>query len=128
MSNTKSAFVESEVDLPDKTIPVTVSLESTGVSFATFSMDLVMGDSILRNIKSDGTHRDIGREFPLGNAIALRGLVLVTRGFVGAEAPGRIRLRCVFRFAATHADSAEAVVELTQGASSGAFRIRSEFV
>jgi hypothetical protein len=128
MSNAGSPFVESEVDLPDKTIPVTVSLESIGVAFATFRMDLVMGDTIARNVKLDGTHRDIGREFALGNALALRGLVLVTRGFVGAGAAGKIRMRCIFRFDSTQRDSAEAVVELTQGSSSGAFRIRSEFV
>lgn len=122
------AFVESEIDLPDEKIPVTVALESRGVAFVAFQMDLVMDDSIVRNIVSGGTERDLGRNFALGNALGLRGLVLVCRGFVGAAVAGPIRLRCRFRFGSKKPASDEAVVTLTADASSGPFRIRCEFV
>ena len=128
MSNAGSPFVDSQVDLPDKTLPVSVSLEANGVASAIFQMDLVMGDTIVRNVKSDGSEQDIGRQFALGSALALRGLVLVTRGFVGSGGAGKIRLKCIFRFDSAQRDSAEAVVDLTQSSSSGPFRIRSEFV
>jgi hypothetical protein len=128
MPNHNNSFVESEIDLPDQRIPVTVSLESDGVSFTAFQMDLVMDDTIVRNIKSGGTERDLGRDFPLGNALALRGLVFVCHGFVGATVAGKIRLRCAFRFNGTRRLSDEAGVELTETNSNGPFRIRCECV
>jgi hypothetical protein len=128
MANTDSAFVESQVDLPDQKIPVTVSLESNGVSFNAFEMDLVMDDTIVKNIKSGGTEEDLGQQFPLGNALALRGLVFVCRGYVGAAVAGPIRLQCFFRFAGSQLASKEAVANLTATSSSAPYRIRCEFV
>jgi hypothetical protein len=128
MANSDPAFVESEIDLPDHKTPVTVALESKGVSFVAFQMDLVMDDAIVRNIVTGGTEEHLGKNFALGNALGLRGMVLVCRGFVGAAAAGTIRLRCVFRFDLKERVSDEAVVKLTSDSSSGPFRIRCEFV
>jgi hypothetical protein len=128
MANADPVAVDCEVDLPDKKVPVTVSLESDGVSFVAFQMDLVMGSNIIKPIHSGGTERDLGTEFPLEDARTLRGLVLVCRGFVGAAVASTIQLQCVFRFDGIEKPSKPAVITLTQTASSAVFRIRCLFV
>jgi hypothetical protein len=127
MANASAVTVDSKVDLPGGGIPVTVSLEAKGVGFVAFRMDLVRGDTVIRKIVENGTEDDLGKEFPLGNANDLLGLVVVTRGSAGAAVAGPIELQNDFHFNDTIASSDPAVLDITQTASSRVFRIRSLF-
>jgi hypothetical protein len=90
-------------------------------------MDLVRGDTITKTIIENGTEDDLGTEFSLGNAGALGGLVLVTRGAAGAAVAGTIKLRNDFHFGGTVVSSDPAVIDITQDVSSRPFRIRCAF-
>lgn len=128
MANAAAVTVDCNVKLPDeKDVPVTVSLESKGVGFVAFRMDLVQGETIIRTIIKDGTEDDLGKEFPLGNAEDLIGLVLVTRGSAGAAVAGPIELQNDFHFNDTVVSSDPAILNITQSVSSRVFRIRCLF-
>jgi len=127
MANAGAVTVDCNVNLPNKNIPVTVSLESKGVGFVAFRMDLVQGETIIKTIIENGTEDDLGKEFPLGNALALSGRVLVTRGSAGAAVAGPIELQNDFHFNDTVLSSDPAVIDITQTVSSRVFRIRCLF-
>jgi hypothetical protein len=116
-----SSVVEQPVDLPNKQSPVSVSLESKGVSFIAFQLKLLLGNTLIRVIHEDGTESDLGRAFPLEDAVTLRGLTLVCKGVVGAAVATTIQLHCRFACDGQVFSSAVATAQITPSNTSVIF-------
>ena len=120
--------VKTNIDLPTNNIPVTVSLESDGVSFVSFVMELYLKKSLIRAIEPLGTEKKLGDKYSLEDAITLKGLTFSCRGVVGSTVPGTINLHCVFTCGDDVIRSGVAKMKITAASSSQIFRFTCPFV
>lgn len=119
--------VDSVIDLPNTTDPVTVSLEAKGVVFVAFAMELFLGTNPIKSIVKHASQHDLGKKFAAENAHTLLGLGFDCGGIVGAAVATNVDLHCEFHINGTKIASKIASIKLDAAQTHREFHLRCTF-
>lgn len=104
---------KSKIDLPDTKTPVSFSLVENGAAPVRFAARQYFTKTTYEDIVNQGKDK-VGKKYPVGPALALRGTRLVCSGYVfGGGKKDTIDLQCVFSGNGISEQSGVITVKLT---------------